>query len=99
MQQISNETDSGRTPSTGNFPNQSGQQPFNQGPSSSKPTGDGQQSLTEQAKQTTSQVVDKVQEQASSRFEEQKQTAVDGLSSVADAMRQAGKNLKEQDQG
>ena len=56
-------------------------------------------SLMDQAKDTTGLVVDKVQEQATTRFEEQKQTAVTGLSSVAGAVREVSDKLKQQEQG
>jgi hypothetical protein len=53
-------------------------------------------SLMAQAKETTGQVVDQVQQQATSRIDEQKKTAAEGLQSVATAVRQAGDNLKQQ---
>jgi hypothetical protein len=56
-------------------------------------------SLMAQAKETTGQVVDQVQQQATSRIDEQKKTAAEGLQSVAKAVRQAGDNLKQQGEG
>lgn len=52
--------------------------------------------IVDQAKQTTSQVVGQVQEQAATRLDRQKENAAAGLGSVADAVRQMGQSLREQ---
>ena len=52
--------------------------------------------IVDQAKQTTGQVVGQVKEQAASRLDRQKEAAAAGLSSVADAVRQVGQNLRGQ---
>ena len=54
--------------------------------------------VIEQANQTTGQVVEQVQQQATSRLDRQKENAITGLSSVADAVRQLGQNLRGQEQ-
>jgi len=55
--------------------------------------------IVDQAKQTTGQVVGQVKEQAATRLDRQKEAAAAGLSSVADAVRQAGQNLRVQGEG
>jgi hypothetical protein len=55
--------------------------------------------LLDQAKQTTGQAVEQVQQQATTRLDRQKETAAAGLKSVADAVRQMGQNLRGQEQG
>ena len=55
--------------------------------------------LIDKAKQTTGQVVEQVQQQATTRLDRQKETAAVGLKSVADAVRQTGQSLREQEQG
>ena len=69
----------------------------------------GTGSVTEQVKETTSQVADQVKEttgqvadlareQVSTRLSGQKDRAAEGLTSVADALRQTGQQLRGQDQ-
>jgi hypothetical protein len=53
----------------------------------------------DQAKQTTGQVVGQAQGQAATRLDRQKEAAAAGLSSVADAVRQMGQNLRGQAEG
>jgi hypothetical protein len=55
--------------------------------------------IVDQAKETTGQVVEQVQQQATSRLDHQKETAITGFASVADAIRQVGQSLREQEQG
>src|SRR5688572_18913325 len=55
--------------------------------------------LLQQAKQTTSKVVDQVQQQAGSRIDRQKDEAATELQKVAGAVRQLGEGLGGQDQG
>jgi len=55
--------------------------------------------LLQQAKQTTSKVVDQVQQQAGSRIDRQKDEAASELQKVAGAVRQLGEGLGGQDQG
>lgn len=55
--------------------------------------------LLQQAKQTTSDVVDQVQQQAGSRIDRQKDEAASELQKVAGAVRQLGEGLGGQDQG
>jgi hypothetical protein len=62
------------------------------------PPGNGEDFL-QQAKQTTSDVVDQVQQQAGSRIDRQKDEAAGELQKVAGAVRQLGEGLRGQDQG
>ena len=55
--------------------------------------------LLQQAKQTTSEVVDKVQQQAGSRLDRGKDRAAKELQKVAGAVRELGEGLGGQDQG
>jgi hypothetical protein len=55
--------------------------------------------LLQQAKQTTSEVVDQVQQQAGSRIDRQKDEAASELEKVAGAVRQLGEGLGGEDQG
>lgn len=55
--------------------------------------------LLQQAKQTTTEVVDQVQQQAGSKIDRQKDSATSELEKVAGAMRQLGEGLGGQDQG
>ena len=55
--------------------------------------------LLQHAKQTTSEVVDQVQQQAGSKIDRQKDTAVGELQKVAGAVRQLGEGLGGEDQG
>ena len=59
----------------------------------------GGNELLQQAKQTTSEVVDQVQQQAGSRITRQKDEAADEIQKVAGAVRQLGDQLGGQDQG
>lgn len=54
--------------------------------------------VAEQVKQTTGQVADLAREQVSTRLSGQKDRAAEGLTSVADALRQTGQQLRGQDQ-
>lgn len=58
--------------------------------------GDG---LMQQAKQTTSEVVNQVQQQASSQISRQKDTAASELSTVVNAVRRFGETLNSEGQG
>jgi hypothetical protein len=73
-------------------------------------TGGGQQGTGEQLRQTAGEAVDQVKdqagqladqarEQATTRLEDQKDRATGGLGTVADAVRQTGQQLRQQDQG
>ena len=62
-------------------------------------TGAATGGIVDQAKQTTGQVVGQAQEQAATRLDRQKEAAAAGLSSVADAVRQMGQNLRGQAEG
>src|SRR5436190_5895267 len=76
-----------------------GQDRFSQSSPAQKTDGGQDQSLMSQARETTGKVVDQVQQQATSRLDEQKETATEGLQSVANAVRQAGHGLKQQGDG
>lgn len=54
--------------------------------------------LTEQAKDQAGQLADQAKQQVSSRLTTQKDRAAESLSGVAQALRQTGANLREQDQ-
>lgn len=54
--------------------------------------------MTDQAQQKASQMADQAQHRAASMLENQKQKAAENLHSVAEAMRQSGQQLREQDQ-
>lgn len=54
--------------------------------------------VVDQAKETAGRVAGQVQEQATSRFEAQKERAAEGLGHVAQAVRQTGQELRKQDQ-
>src|SRR3954467_4805967 len=54
--------------------------------------------VTEQAQQAAGQVVDQARQQVSSRLAGQKDRAAEGLTSVAQALRQTSQHLREQDQ-
>ncbi len=62
------------------------------------PPGTGED-LLQHAKQTTSEVVDQVQQQAGSRLDRGKDEAANELQKVAGAVRQLGEGLGGQDQG
>jgi hypothetical protein len=53
---------------------------------------------TDQAQETASKVADQAREQVSSRLAGQKDNFVGGLNSVAEALRQTGQQLRQQDQ-
>jgi hypothetical protein len=61
-------------------------------------TGDGQD-LLQQAKQTTNEVVNQVQQQASNQLNRQKETAASELSTVVNAVRRFGESLNNEGQG
>lgn len=63
------------------------------------PPADGGNDLLQQAKQTTSDVVGQVQQQAGSRITRQKDEAANEIQKVAGAVRQLGDQLGGQDQG
>jgi len=60
---------------------------------------DNGEDLLQHAKQTTSEVVDKVQQQAGSRLDRGKDEAAKELQKVAGAVRELGEGLGGQDQG
>src|SRR5215216_4859667 len=66
------------------------------GAATGAPSGAAPGGIMDQAKQTTGNVVGQVKEQAATRLDRQKETAAAGLSSVADAVRQVGQNLRGQ---
>ena len=70
----------------------------NQGSKNQQNTGGGQD-LLQQAKQTTNEVVNQVQQQASSQFNRQKETAASELSTVVNAVRRFGESLNNEGQG
>lgn len=55
--------------------------------------------VTDQAKQQASQIADQARQQVSSQLTSQKTRAADSLGSVAQALRQTGQQLRDQDQG
>jgi hypothetical protein len=61
--------------------------------------GNGGQDLLQQAKQTTNEVVNQVQQQASSQLNHQKDTAAAELSTVVNAVRRFGETLNNEGQG
>lgn len=56
------------------------------------------QDVVEQTQQKAGEVVDQAKQQATSQLSSQKDRAVDSLGTVADALRQTGKHLRESDQ-
>ncbi len=54
--------------------------------------------VTDQAKQQAGEVVDQAKQQATSQLSAQKDRLVDSLGTVADALRQSGKHLRENEQ-
>jgi len=54
--------------------------------------------LTDQAKQQAGQLADQAKEQVTTRLSSQKDRAADSLGSVANALRQTGQQLRDQDQ-
>jgi len=70
----------------------------NQGSQNQQNTGNGQD-LLQQAKQTTNEVVNQVQQQASSQLNRQKDTAASELSTVGNAIRRFGESLNNEGQG
>jgi hypothetical protein len=54
--------------------------------------------VVEQTQQKAGEVVDQAKQQATSQLSSQKDRAVDSLGSVADALRQTGKHLRDSDQ-
>jgi hypothetical protein len=61
--------------------------------------GSGDQDLLQQAKQTTSEVVSQVQQQASSQINRQKETAASELTTVVNAVRRFGETLRNEGEG
>jgi len=55
--------------------------------------------LVDQAHDTAGQVTEQAKQQATSQLESQKERSVDGLVAVAQALRQTGQHLREQEQG
>jgi hypothetical protein len=55
--------------------------------------------LVDQAQQTAGQVADQAKQQVTSQLESQKERAVDGLMTLAQALRQTSQHLQEQEQG
>lgn len=62
-------------------------------------TPPGNDDLLQQAKQTTTEVVDQVQQQAGSRIDRQKDEAAGEIEKVAGAVRQLGEGLGGENQG
>ncbi|MBV9471148.1 MAG: hypothetical protein JO316_07935 [Abitibacteriaceae bacterium] len=54
--------------------------------------------MVSQAQQKTGEIAGQVQQQATSRIEQQKQHAAEGLGSVAESLRQTGQQLRDNDQ-
>jgi hypothetical protein len=72
----------------------------NQGATGSQQNqGNGGQDLLQQAKQTTNEVVNQVQQQASSQLNRQKDTAASELSTVVNAVRRFGETLNNEGDG
>ncbi len=72
----------------------------NQGATGSQQNqGSGDQDLLQQAKQTTSEVVSQVQQQASSQINRQKETAASELTTVVNAVRRFGETLRNEGEG
>ena len=71
----------------------------NQGTGGSQQNQGGQKDLMQQAKQTTSDVMHQVQQQASSQINHQKDTAVSELGTVVNAVRRFGETLSNEGQG
>lgn len=69
-----------------------------QGATSSQNQGDGQD-LLQQAKQTTSEVVNQVQQRAGDQINRQKETAASELSTVVNAVRRFGETLNNEGNG
>jgi len=59
----------------------------------------GNKDLLQQAKDTTSQIMNRVQERAGSQLSQQKETAANELSTVVNAVRQFGQNLSQEGNG
>ena len=55
--------------------------------------------LVDQAQHTAGQVTEQAKQQATSQLESQKERGVDSLVTVAQALRQTGQHLREQEQG
>ncbi len=56
------------------------------------------QDVVEQTQQKAGEIADQAKQQATSQLSTQKDRAVDSLGTVADALRQTGKHLRESDQ-
>jgi hypothetical protein len=83
----SKKQDGGESPSPG------------QGGTSSQTQGNGGQDLLEHAKQTTSEVVNQVQQRAGDQINRQKETAASELSTVVNAVRRFGETLNNEGNG
>ena len=68
-------------------------------PSSESGAGGVVKEVMGQAQEKTKQVMDQAQEKAKSALTDQKSQAAEGLGSVAQAIRQTGETLRQQDQG
>ena len=71
----------------------------NQGGTQNQQNTGGEQDLLQQAKQTTNEVVNQVQQQASSQFNRQKESAASELTTVVNAVRRFGESLNNEGQG
>ena len=60
---------------------------------------DGPSGVVESAKQAAGHVVDQFKDQASSRVDQQRQTVASGFEAIAQAFRNVGDDLRNQDQG
>jgi uncharacterized protein YukE len=87
---------------TPNSPTAAGDQASRQTPGQSTGVVDqakqGAQQVTDQVQQTAAGVTDQAKQQVTSQVESQKERAVDSLVTVAQALRQTGQHLSEQDQ-
>jgi hypothetical protein len=59
----------------------------------------GNKGLVQQAKETTNQIMNQVQERAGSQFSQQKETAANQLSTVVNAVRRFGETLSQEGDG
>jgi hypothetical protein len=83
----------------GSQPNQGGASGSQQNQGTQNQGGGGGQDLLQQAKQTTSEVVSQVQEQANSQINRQKESAASELSTVVNAVRRFGETLRNEGEG
>jgi hypothetical protein len=92
--------DRGASPNPGTTPTQGAT--GNQKTSLNKQTGQqagGEQDLLQHAKHATGEIVNKVQQQAGSQLDRQKETAASELSQVANAVRRIRENLPQEEMG